>query len=133
MSSGHVAPHTEVHSGRCPPDSLKVTAVDACINLPPTTEAYRSQQFMDITDDVEGPPPYQDGVADSYLIIRDIHCILSCGSTKMLASMDQISPASLNQYNGAGDFILFQDEALSTDGGDVTSLDSLSSQGLMLL
>jgi hypothetical protein len=131
MSSAHVAPQLEVRINKCQSDNLNIIAADAYNNKPPSTEAYRSQQFIDITDDLEGPPPYQNGVADSFIIIRDIHHRLSSNSRKTFELSERCLYVGTDQYTGTGtgDFILFQDEVLWDDSAEhVNSSGTFSSQ-----
>ena len=129
MSSDHVTPHTEVHTIKFQPNNLDLPVVNGCNNPPPPTEAYRSQQFMDITNDMEGPPPYQNDIADSFIVIRDINHLLSLGTARRLVDCGVSSPAKANQDPVDRDFILFQDEVLRLgDISDISSSDTFSSQ-----
>jgi hypothetical protein len=129
MSSGHLAPHLEVSINKCQLESLNIIAVDACINEPPPTEAYRSQQFIDISDDLEGPPPYQDNVADTFIVVRDIHHHLSSGTTTKIGLSDRFLHVEADQYTSVGDFILFQDKVSWADSvGDINSSETSSSE-----
>ena len=84
---------------------------------------------MDITDDMEGPPPYQNEIADSFIVIRDIDHLLSSDAARRLVDCGPSFLAKANQYLGDGDFVLFQEEALwAGDASDVSSSDTISSQ-----
>jgi hypothetical protein len=129
MSSGHVAPHPEVVINKSPSDSLNIVAANAYDTRPPPIEAYRTQQFLDITDDLEGPPPYQDAVADFFISIRDTRHPLSSDSAKTFDCSDRPFYVQTDLCTGTGDFILFQAEALETGGlGDINLSETSSSQ-----
>lgn len=129
MSSGRVAPHPEVSINRHPSDNLKSTTTEAYEDRAPSTEAYRSQQFMDVTDDFEGLPPYQAHVADYFTIVQDINRPLTSDSINTFDLPGRLSYLQTEQYTGTGDFILFQGEAMETDAlGDVYFSDISSSQ-----
>jgi hypothetical protein len=129
MSSGQVAPHLEVAINECPSASLNLVAVNAYGDKPPSTEAYRSQQFIDITDELEGPPPYQDGVAGTFMLIRDSHHQLSSNATGILGLCDGFLHLEAGQSTITGDFVLFQDGVSWADNaGDFSSIDASSSQ-----
>lgn len=131
MPSTHVAPQLELPINECQSNNLAIIAVDAYNNKPPSTEAYRSQQFLDITDDLEGPPPYEDGVADSFIVFRDFHHRLSSHASKTFEISDGCLYLGADQYTdaGTGDFILFQGEVLWDDSvGRANSSSTFSSQ-----
>lgn len=129
MSSDHDAPHSGVSIDRYPSESRKSITTEAYENRAPSTEAYRSQQFMDFTDDLEEPPPYQADVADYFTIVRDINQPLPSDPINTFNLSGRLSYLQADQYTRTGDFILFQGEAMETDGpGDVNFSDISSSQ-----
>ena len=69
MSFGPVTSYSGVLINRCPSESSKSITNEACQSSAPSTEGYRNQQFMDITDGLDEPPPYQ--AVEEYLRPRE--------------------------------------------------------------
>ena len=129
MSPGHVATHLEVHINQSQSDGQDLIAAEDCNNKPPSTEAYRNQQFMDVTDELEGPPPFRHDIGDTFIVAHDIHYQTLSQSIKTFAISDRLVYSEADQHAGTSDFILFQDELLWTDGfEDASSSDAFSSQ-----
>ena len=129
MSPHHVATHLEVHINQSQSDGQDLIAVEDCNNKPPSTEAYRSQQFIDVTDELEGPPPFRHDIGDTFIVAHDIHYQTLSQSIKTFAIPDRLVYSETDQHTGTSDFILFQDELLWVDGiEDVSSSDAFSSQ-----
>jgi hypothetical protein len=129
MSPGHVATHLEPHVNQSPSDGQDLIAADGCNNKPPSTEAYRNQQFMDVTDELEGLPPFRHDIGDTFIVIHDTHYQTLPRSIKAFAISDRLMYSEADQHTDTSDFILFQDELLWADGfEDVSSSDAFSSQ-----
>jgi hypothetical protein len=129
MSPGHVATHLEAHINQSQSDGQDLIAAEGCNNKPPSTEAYRNQQFMDVTDELEGPPPFRHDIGDTFIVVHDIHYQTLPQSIKTFAISDRLVYSEADQHTGTSDFILFQDELLWADGfEDVSSSDAFSSQ-----
>jgi hypothetical protein len=129
MSPGHVATHLEVHINQSQSDGQDLIAAKDCNNKPPSTEAYRNQQFIDVYDELEGPPPFRHDIGDTFIVVHDTHYQTLSQSIKTFAISDRLVYSEADQHTGASDFILFQDELLWADGfEDVSSSDAFSSQ-----
>jgi hypothetical protein len=129
MSPGHVATRLEVHTNQSRSDGQDLIAVEGCNNKPPSTEAYRNQQFVDVTDELEGPPPFRHDIGDTFIVVHDIHYQTLSQSIKTFAISDRLVYSEADQHAGTSDFILFQDELLWADGfEDASSSDAFSSQ-----
>jgi hypothetical protein len=129
MSPSHVATHLELRINQSQSDGQDLIAAEDCNNKPPSTEAYRSQQFMDVTDELEGPPPFRHDIGDTFIVVHDTHYQTLSRSIKTFAISDRLVYSEADQHTDTSDFILFQDELLWADGfEDVSSSDAFSSQ-----
>jgi hypothetical protein len=129
MPTSYVATHLEVPINQSQPDGQDFTAVEPCNSKPPSTEAYRNQQFLDVADGLEGPPPFQHDIGDTFIVVHDTHYQTPSQSTKTFAIPDRLVYSEGDQHTGTSDFVLFQDELLWADGfEDVSSSDAFSSQ-----
>jgi hypothetical protein len=129
MSPAYVAARLEMHVNQSPSDGQDLAAAEHCNDKPPPTEAYRNLQFLDVADELEGPPPFRHDIGDTFIILHDIHYQIPSQSTMGLAISDRIMRSEADQRAGTSDFILFRDELLWTDGfDDASSSDVFSSQ-----